>query len=297
MHFARVSADAAASQVDAVRRLVREYASLPHVVGRWTTIDEDIAQLPAPFVAPHGALLLALDADEPVACGAVRLLDDTTAEVKRMYVRPAARGLGIGEALLRALLTQAQRLGAVRVRLDTAPELRPAIALYTKLGFTRIERYLPEQLPDAVCFERAVVVHCCLECGAEYQDAGDSCAARFDALLALDHSRQEPWGSRHGQAFAAFALQHPVRHASSLDSAWAALYRVVVQGAAPAEVFASIVRARGGLPATWGIPPRPAAPAMAPTVTIADLGAFTADRYPAQLDEWCRSALTMWGHS
>ena len=49
---------------------------------------------------------------------------------------------------------------------------------------------------------------------------------RFELLLALDHSRAEPWGSRHGQAFAAFALQHPVRHAASLDVAWELLYRV-----------------------------------------------------------------------
>src|ERR1051326_7998235 len=49
----------------------------------------------------------------------------------------------------------------------------------------------------------------CVECGAEYESDEDSCVARFDRLLALDHSRQEPWGSRHGQAFAAFALQHP----------------------------------------------------------------------------------------
>jgi hypothetical protein len=47
----------------------------------------------------------------------------------------------------------------------------------------------------------------CPECGATYSEEGDSCAARFDQLLALDHSRREPWGSRHGQAYAAFALQ------------------------------------------------------------------------------------------
>ncbi len=66
----------------------------------------------------------------------------------------------------------------------------------------------------------------CPECGAAYQAAGDSCGARFDALLALDHARREPWGSRHGLAFAAFALQHPAAHAASLDRAWAALHRV-----------------------------------------------------------------------
>jgi len=70
----------------------------------------------------------------------------------------------------------------------------------------------------------------CPECGATYSEEGDSCAARFDQLLALDHSRREPWGSRHGQAFAAFALQHPVIHEASLDRGWAALWRIYVAG-------------------------------------------------------------------
>src|SRR5205823_8749822 len=61
--------------------------------------------------------------------------------------------------------------------------------------------------------------HQCAECGAMYIDEFDSCAARFETLLAVDHSRREPWGSRHGQAFAAFALQHPNTCSSSLDRA------------------------------------------------------------------------------
>ena len=52
----------------------------------------------------------------------------------------------------------------------------------------------------------------CNECGARYGNSTDSCVVRFDQLLALDHSRREPWGSRHGLAFAVFALQHPQRY-------------------------------------------------------------------------------------
>ena len=69
----------------------------------------------------------------------------------------------------------------------------------------------------------------CEECGAEYPEPADSCQARFDQLLALDHSRQEPWGSRHGLAFAAFALQHPRRFpAASVAQSRARVERVVV---------------------------------------------------------------------
>jgi hypothetical protein len=56
-------------------------------------------------------------------------------------------------------------------------------------------------------------------------------------LIALDHERCEPWGSRHGQAFAAFTLQHPNAYTSSLDRAWAALHRIYIVGDAPKRVF------------------------------------------------------------
>jgi hypothetical protein len=135
----------------------------------------------------------------------------------------------------------------------------------------------------------------CPECGAVYDSEGDSCAARFDALLALDHSRREPWGSRHGQAFAAFALQHPVAHATSLDRAWAALHRIYAAGEPPARVFGALVARRGAMPPEWRGPPRPPRAAALPTVTIADLADFAAASYPARLDAWCRASLVAWG--
>ena len=135
----------------------------------------------------------------------------------------------------------------------------------------------------------------CPECGAVYAVADDSCAARFDTLLALDHSRQEPWGSRHGQAFAAYALQHPVTHAPSLDRAWLALHQIYVAGMAPESVFGALVAARGGTPMGWAVPARAARPVGTPALTIADLGDFDAATYAGRLDDWCRAALTAWG--
>lgn len=158
MRFELVGPEAPPAVLEAARGLITEYAVLPHVAGRWMTIDADLAALPSPFVPPHGALVVVYLDDAAMACGAVRLLDAQTAEVKRMYVRPAARGRGLGEALVRTLLAHARALGAERARLDTAPELASAIALYRKLGFTPIPRYLPEQLDDAVCFERALPI-------------------------------------------------------------------------------------------------------------------------------------------
>ena len=135
----------------------------------------------------------------------------------------------------------------------------------------------------------------CPECGASYAADGDSCAGRFEQLLALDHSRQEPWGSRHGQAFAAFALQHPERFPGSLDHAWTALHRIYIGGDGPSFVFDQLRSRRPEVLARWNVPPRPERPVAAPTVTIVDLGDFEPVTYAEQLDDWCRASLAMWG--
>jgi hypothetical protein len=136
----------------------------------------------------------------------------------------------------------------------------------------------------------------CGECGAYYERDDDSCATRFAHLLALDHSRREPWGSRHGQAFCAYALQHPGRHATSLDAAWSALYRIYVLGVDPAEVFESLRNNATGRPdGRSAVPHRPATRRAMPDMTIADLGDFDAASYPARLNAWCRAALRSWG--
>ena len=131
----------------------------------------------------------------------------------------------------------------------------------------------------------------CPECGAQYADANESCAKRFDQLLALDHSRQEPWGSRHGQAFAAYALQHPTTHAPSLDAAWAALYRIYVLGEYPPAVIAAM---RAGRSAD-AVQPRPLHRIAPPKATLADLGDFDPATYSGRVDDWCRAALISWG--
>lgn len=147
------------------RTLMREYASMPHTRGRWLTADADIAALPQPYVPPHGVLLVAFEedsvdepsADNALAVGALgTLATPCIGELKRIYVRPRARRRGLGEAITLALIDWAGSFGFERVRLDTAPELTAACALYERLGFARIAPYKDGLLPDAVCYERAV---------------------------------------------------------------------------------------------------------------------------------------------
>ena len=136
----------------------------------------------------------------------------------------------------------------------------------------------------------------CIECGAVYEADGDDCARRFESLLALDHSRTEPWGSRHGLAFSAFALQHPGRFPADVaQRAWILLYSVYVQGSDYQRVTAALRRVGRQNP-DWAVPPLPETTPSAPfAVTITDLGLFAAESYPEQLDRWCRAALAGWG--
>lgn len=157
MAIVHVSAHSDPAAVECARQLMREYAELPHTRGRWPTADAEIASLPSPYLPPHGALLLAADGPDVLGCGALRALEQPGyAEIKRVYVRPAARGRGIGEAITRGLLDAARRLAFSTVRLDTAPELLAAQALYRRLGFVPIPHYREGLLPDALCFERAI---------------------------------------------------------------------------------------------------------------------------------------------
>jgi hypothetical protein len=138
----------------------------------------------------------------------------------------------------------------------------------------------------------------CVQCGAVFADASQSCEQQFDKLLALDHARLQPWGSRHGLAFSTFALQHPRgRTPAQLAACWVMLYRVWIKGDNRAKLAAAM-RERPDLPpAEWGVPPVPAVPAADTryAITIADLGEFDADTYVRKLEEWGRATLAAWG--
>ena len=137
------------------------------------------------------------------------------------------------------------------------------------------------------------VLTTCDECGAAFP-AGESCRGRFDELLALDHSRTEPWGSRHGLAFAAFTLQHS-RAASHemVERCLDMLRRVYVAGEDRMKVYTTMrdshVRALASSPCQMP----PLAP-MSFSFTIADMGDFGAESYADNLDEWCRATLDAW---
>jgi drug/metabolite transporter (DMT)-like permease/GNAT superfamily N-acetyltransferase len=93
------------------------------------------------YVEPAGTFLVVYDDGEAVACGGIRALPDGSAELKRMYVVPDARGRGIGAQLLERLEDEARRLGYSRLRLDTGAQLTEAQALYRAAGYAEIDDY------------------------------------------------------------------------------------------------------------------------------------------------------------
>jgi GNAT superfamily N-acetyltransferase len=96
---------------------------------------------PEQVASGRGTFLVAKMDGEPVGCGALRRIEEQAGEIKRMYVRPVARGNGVGRSILAALEDEARRLGMTRLVLETGVRQLEAIALYESMGFTRIEPY------------------------------------------------------------------------------------------------------------------------------------------------------------
>jgi GNAT superfamily N-acetyltransferase len=109
----------------------------------------------ADFEAPDGSFVVGWEGEEPVACGGVIRYDGTTAEIRRMYVAPAARGRGVSRLVLAALEDEARELGYSFVRLETGDRQPEALKLYSSSGYEPIPRYGPfVDDPRSVCLEK-----------------------------------------------------------------------------------------------------------------------------------------------
>ncbi|MCW3464727.1 GNAT family N-acetyltransferase [Chitinophaga nivalis] len=130
--------------------LFREYANWLNVDLSFQQFEEEMAHLPGPYAAPTGALFLAKADGQLAGCVAVRAFDNSTAELKRLFVKDAFKGHGVGKALAARAIEESKKLGYKRIILDTLAHMKPAIELYTSLGFQPIAAYYDNPISDAV---------------------------------------------------------------------------------------------------------------------------------------------------
>lgn len=147
-------AEARPGDMALVRELFLEYAQSLGFSLCFQSFDEELASLPGKYASPKGRLLLAHIGGEVAGCGALRPLSHSICEMKRLYVRPKFRGVGLGRKLALALIEAARETGYERMRLDTVADvMREAVAMYWTLGFVEVAPYTQNPQPSTLYLE------------------------------------------------------------------------------------------------------------------------------------------------
>jgi GNAT superfamily N-acetyltransferase len=130
-----------AGSAEARRALAQYFAELDRRFADGFDTDAALGEAVSSFSPPSGLFVIAKFGDDVVGCGAIQWIDETTAEIKRMWVDPGRRGMGLGKRLLAHLEVRARSSGRRRLVLDTNESLTEAISLYQGLGYRAIDRY------------------------------------------------------------------------------------------------------------------------------------------------------------
>ena len=134
-------------------KLFQEYAAWLNIDLAFQKFEEELTGLKTMYAAPYGGIILCKIKNEFVGCVAIRKINNSTAELKRMFVQTAFQGKGIGKILLEKAIEFAERSGYTRIRLDTLNYMLPAINLYKQYGFYEIPAYYDNPNETAVYFE------------------------------------------------------------------------------------------------------------------------------------------------
>lgn len=145
-------------EIDVARTLFNEYVQALGADMGFQGYDKELMTLPGRYAPPDGRLLIAYAGNAAAGCVALRPLSADVCELKRLYVRPTFRRMGIGEALARRAVKDAAQIGYGRIVLDTLCSMTAAIGLYMKLGFFHIPSYYANPLPGAAFMGRDLLL-------------------------------------------------------------------------------------------------------------------------------------------
>jgi ribosomal protein S18 acetylase RimI-like enzyme len=147
-----VQADTA-ELISEARELFQEYAASLNFDLCFQNFEQELAELPGEYVPPGGRLFVARQEKMTAGCVALRKFSPGICEMKRLYVRPAFRGKGMGKQLALAVIAAACQADYGRMRLDTLPSMKEAVVLYESLGFQRIAAYRANPICGAMYLE------------------------------------------------------------------------------------------------------------------------------------------------
>jgi len=140
--------------IEQTRALFLEYAASLGFSLCFQSFDEELKSLPGAYAAPSGRLFLAQYEQQAAGCVALRKLEAKICEMKRLYVRPAYRGKGLGRILVERVIAEARAIGYERMRLDTvASSMQDAVELYRRMGFKEIPPYRENPIEGALYME------------------------------------------------------------------------------------------------------------------------------------------------
>jgi putative acetyltransferase len=141
------------AELGTVRELIEEYVRLLGVDLEFQDLESELADLATAYGPPGGVILVALVDGAIVGCVALRPLEEGCCEMKRLFVRSALRGTGLGRRLAVAVIEAGGDLGYDRMRIDTLPQMGAARKLYASLGFREIEPYRFNPVPGTAFME------------------------------------------------------------------------------------------------------------------------------------------------
>ncbi|WP_420414621.1 GNAT family N-acetyltransferase [Roseibium sp.] len=144
--------------LEEIKGLFRAYVEWLGIDLSYQGFEEELASLPGKYAPPNGALLLAKnDKGESLGCVGLRPFGEAgSCEMKRLYVVPEARGLGVGAGLVQRIMKLAGNAGYTDMKLDTLPTMTGAIKLYEQSGFEEIPAYYETPIRETVFFQCAL---------------------------------------------------------------------------------------------------------------------------------------------